>query len=87
MVGQITSVVGERKANISDMINRSRNQIAYTMLDLDEPLARRGRRLYGIGGIKRIRVIDSKANGARLKRFQRARITEGAHEYPNISAA
>lgn len=66
MVGQITSVVGERKANISDMINRSRNQIAYTMLDLDEPLSQEGvDRLYGIGGIKRIRVIDSKANGAR----------------------
>ncbi|MGI6168401.1 MAG: 3-phosphoglycerate dehydrogenase family protein [Christensenellales bacterium] len=66
MVGQITSVVGERKANISDMINRSSKQIAYTILDLDEPLNQDGvNRLYGIGGIKRIRIIDAKTNGER----------------------
>ncbi|MGI6175933.1 MAG: 3-phosphoglycerate dehydrogenase family protein [Christensenellales bacterium] len=60
MVSQITAAVAHRNANISDMINKSRGEIAYTILDLDEPLNEETiSRLYGIGGIIRIRVIDA----------------------------
>ncbi len=35
MVGQITTVLANDKINISDMINKSRGEFAYTMLDID----------------------------------------------------
>ena len=35
MVGQITSLIAEKHINISDMINKSRKGIAYTLVDLD----------------------------------------------------
>ena len=38
MVGRITAILAERGANIANMVNRSRGEYAYTMLDLDEAL-------------------------------------------------
>ncbi len=35
MIGQITSVLADDGINISDMTNKSRNEYAYTMLDVD----------------------------------------------------
>lgn len=35
MVGQISSVLGHAKLNIVEMVNKSRNNIAYTLIDLD----------------------------------------------------
>jgi D-3-phosphoglycerate dehydrogenase / 2-oxoglutarate reductase len=38
MVGQIISVLSHYHLNIADMVNRSRGQYAYTMIDIDEQL-------------------------------------------------
>lgn len=38
MVGRITALLAERNANITNMMNKSRGNIAYTMLDIDEHL-------------------------------------------------
>ncbi len=39
MVGQITSGLSERHLNIADMVNRSRGDYAYTMIDIDNEVA------------------------------------------------
>ncbi|WP_156289816.1 phosphoglycerate dehydrogenase [Oceanobacillus salinisoli] len=36
MVGQITSAISNYHLNIADMVNRSRNDYAYTMIDIDD---------------------------------------------------
>jgi D-3-phosphoglycerate dehydrogenase len=35
MVGQITSAISSYNLNIADMVNRSRGDYAYTMIDID----------------------------------------------------
>ena len=38
MVGQITNIVAKNNINISDMINKSKGEIAYTVLNTDDPI-------------------------------------------------
>jgi D-3-phosphoglycerate dehydrogenase len=38
MLGQISETLGEAKLNIHDMVNRSRGDLAYTVVDLDAPV-------------------------------------------------
>lgn len=38
MVGQITNIVATCNINISDMINKSKGEVAYTVLNTDEPI-------------------------------------------------
>ena len=38
-VGRITSAVAEQGINIDNMVNKSRGEFAYTVLDLDDPLS------------------------------------------------
>ena len=38
MVGQIISILSNYNLNIADMVNRSRDQYAYTMIDIDDQL-------------------------------------------------
>lgn len=38
MVSQISNILGREKLNILDMINKSRDDIAYTILDVDKPV-------------------------------------------------
>ena len=57
-IGQFTSVLAKDNINISDMINRSKGEYAYTMLDLDEPTpAAVAEHLRTIEGVLRVRVI------------------------------
>jgi D-3-phosphoglycerate dehydrogenase len=35
MVGQISATMGENRLNIHNMINKSRDELAYTLLDVD----------------------------------------------------
>ena len=57
-IGQFTSAVAAENINISDMINRSKGEYAYTMLDLDEPPPDSvARSLESIEGVFRVRVI------------------------------
>ncbi len=57
-IGRFTSVMGSFNINISDMLNRSRGEYAYTMLDLDEPTpAGVAEQLESLEGVFRVRVI------------------------------
>jgi D-3-phosphoglycerate dehydrogenase len=38
MVGQISTALGKAGLNIEDLLNRSRGEIAYTIVDLDGPV-------------------------------------------------
>jgi D-3-phosphoglycerate dehydrogenase len=62
MVGQITSRLASRGHNIANMVNHSRGEMAYTLLDLDEePNGDGGRGLIdalnAIEGVLRVRVL------------------------------
>ncbi|WP_240189789.1 hypothetical protein [Bacillus sp. P14.5] len=57
MVGQIASRLAENGINIDNMVNRSRNDVAYTLIDIDnhkhETLSVHA--LYDIEGVMRVR--------------------------------
>ena len=58
MIGQYSSVLGEAGANIADMTNKSRNDYAYSLLDLDAPIsAEVVEKLAAIDGVLKVRVI------------------------------
>ena len=59
MLGQLTNVLAEDNINISDLMNRSRGEYAYTMFDLDSiPSVKAIEKLKSIDGIIRVREID-----------------------------
>jgi D-3-phosphoglycerate dehydrogenase len=58
MVGQITTVLAEEHVNISDMLNRHRNKLAYTIIDVDQPVTESTlERIKGISGVIRVRLV------------------------------
>ena len=58
MIGQVTGTLAEQGVNISDMTNKSRDQYAYTLMDLeDSPTKETIEKLKGIKGILRVRVV------------------------------
>lgn len=61
MVGQITSILAEESINIADMINRSRGNWAYTLIDIDNHLNKDLKelelKLHNIEGTVAVRVI------------------------------
>ena len=60
MVGQITTALAQENVNIAHMINRSRGAVAYTMIDVDQPVSEdQLRRIEDIKGLIRLRVIKS----------------------------
>lgn len=59
MLSQLTNVLAGENINISDLINRSKGEYAYTMFDLDSiPSATAIEKLKGIDGVIRVREID-----------------------------
>lgn len=57
-ISRFTTVVASYNINISDMLNRSKGDYAYTMLDLDEPTpAGVAEELAKLEGVARVRVI------------------------------
>ena len=57
-LSQFTAAVAAENINISDLLNRSRGEYAYTMLDLDHPTpASIIEKLQKIDGVLRVRVI------------------------------
>lgn len=50
MVGQISSALGDAGLNIADLLNKSRGEVAYTIVDLDGPVP--------AATLARIRAID-----------------------------
>ncbi len=58
MIGQFTSLLAKEEINISDMTNKSKNQFAYTMMDLEcVPSTEVIEQLKGIDGTLKVRVI------------------------------
>lgn len=62
MVSQIASVMGTHNLNIADMINKSRHEWAYTVLDVEGVITdEMMNELHGIDGIVKVRVIKKEA--------------------------
>ena len=61
-LGQITAILGEREINVVDMLNKSRDQVAYTLIDIaSEPDMDLLEALKEIDSVINVRVFD---NGA-----------------------
>ncbi len=58
MVGQISTTMAQAGLNIHNMVNKSRGEMAYTLLDLDSPAAHEViRRISEIPGVLSIRTV------------------------------
>ena len=61
MVGQISTAMATAGINIHNMVNKSRNDIAYTMLDLDSPPVEAAlSKIKAIEGVMNVRVLPQK---------------------------
>jgi D-3-phosphoglycerate dehydrogenase len=59
MLGQISEALGQAGINIHDMVNMSRGELAYTVVDTDSPVAPEVlARISGIKGVMMVRVLD-----------------------------
>ena len=57
-LSRFTSALAEENINISDMLNRSKGEYAYTMLDIDHPTPSAVvKHLQQLDGVLRVRVI------------------------------
>ena len=58
MVGQISIALAEASINIADLLNVSRGQLAYTLIDVDEPVSKATmERIASIDGILCARLL------------------------------
>lgn len=58
MVGQISTVLAEAGLNIADLLNKSRGELAYTLIDVEgEVTTDVVERLAGIDGVLRVRLV------------------------------
>jgi D-3-phosphoglycerate dehydrogenase len=58
MVAQILTALAEENINIADLLNRSRDQISYTIVDIDSPASDETlKRIRDIDGILSARVL------------------------------
>jgi D-3-phosphoglycerate dehydrogenase len=58
MVGQISHAFGKSDVNIIHMINESRGEVAYTLIDVDRDIdAGLAQEISGIGGVLKVRVL------------------------------
>jgi len=58
MLGRISHVLGRRKINIHDMLNKSRGEMAYTLVDVDSPVpADAVDELAKLGGVLAVRYL------------------------------
>jgi D-3-phosphoglycerate dehydrogenase / 2-oxoglutarate reductase len=61
MVGQISTAMADAGINIHNMVNKSRGDIAYTMLDLDSPAAETAlAKIRAIAGVMTVRVLPQR---------------------------
>jgi len=59
MVGQITAVLAQSGANITDMLNKSKGDMAYTILNIDETVEEAAiSKIRSIPGVIRVRTFD-----------------------------
>lgn len=60
MLAQISTLLSEQNLNIADMINKSRDQIAYTLIDSDQPIDENLiAKLRAINGVIRVRALPA----------------------------
>lgn len=58
MISRFTSCFGDNNINISDMTNKSKGEVAYTMLDIETPASKEIiEKLESIDGVFRVRVV------------------------------
>lgn len=61
MVGQITAVLAESGANITDMVNKSKGDIAYTAINLDEKVDESTiEKIKAVASVIRVRTFERK---------------------------
>ena len=61
MVGQISTAMADAGINIHNMVNKSRGDIAYTMLDLDSPAPQTAlTKIRAIDGVMNVRILPQK---------------------------
>ncbi|MBH97874.1 MAG: 3-phosphoglycerate dehydrogenase [Rhodospirillaceae bacterium] len=64
MVGQISTALAEQNINIADMLNVSRGDLAYTLMDIDDPVDDETfERISSIDGILRVRILPQLDEG------------------------
>ncbi|GMR03849.1 MAG: phosphoglycerate dehydrogenase [Gammaproteobacteria bacterium] len=60
MLGQISEAFGHAGLNIHDMVNMSRGELAYTLVDLDSPIPASVRdRIMAVDGVMMVRIIET----------------------------
>jgi D-3-phosphoglycerate dehydrogenase len=60
MLGQISEVFGQASLNIHDMVNSSRGDLAYTVVDCDAPIpADVVKQISKIKGVLMARLLDA----------------------------
>ena len=58
MISRFTSCIGDNGINISDLTNKSKGEVAYTMLDIETPASEEIiEKLKAINGVFRVRVV------------------------------
>ncbi len=58
MITKFTATFGDSGINISDMVNKSRGEVAYTMMDVEAPITQEiVETLQNINGVLRVRVV------------------------------
>ena len=63
MVGQISTALAKANLNIVDMLNKSRGELAYTLVDVDQPVpASTVQELKQIDGVLRLRIMDKETS-------------------------
>ena len=65
MLGQISTAMAQAGLNIHNMVNKSRGEMAYTLVDVDSPVAdaRARRASRAIDGVLSVRAIPVDAGG------------------------
>jgi D-3-phosphoglycerate dehydrogenase len=60
MVGQISTAVAQAGLNIHNMLNKSRKDMAYTLVDVDSAVSRQViDRIAGIAGVLAVRYLPA----------------------------
>ncbi|MCF0134368.1 MAG: phosphoglycerate dehydrogenase [Blautia sp.] len=58
MIGQVTNILGKEGINISDLMNKSKGEYAYTMIDIESAASKEALdELASITGVSRVRVV------------------------------
>ena len=59
MVGQIATILAGEHINITDLINQSRDEYAYNIIDTEQKISDAMlKQIYDIDGVIRVRVIE-----------------------------